>query len=35
MSDLKDRLTFWFYGLLRWLGWPDRGAGEGDDGSPE
>jgi hypothetical protein len=31
---MRDRLTFWFYGLLRWLGWPDRGEGQGDDGSP-
>jgi len=30
---MRDRLTFWFYGLLRWLGWPDRTTG-GDDGSP-
>jgi len=31
---MRDRLTFWFYGLLRWLGWPDRGDDIGDDGSP-
>jgi hypothetical protein len=31
---MRDRLTFWFYGLLRWLGWPDRTEGSGDDGSP-
>ena len=24
-----------FYRLLRFLGWPERPAGEGSDGSPE